>query len=39
MGRAIASLETWEQRQATVFTAMRYALLTICTIVTLFVGS
>jgi signal transduction histidine kinase len=37
MGRV--SLETWEQRQSVVFTTMRYALLAMCTIITLFIGS
>jgi signal transduction histidine kinase len=33
------SLEAWEQRQGTVFVAMRFTLLAICTIVTAFIGS
>jgi signal transduction histidine kinase len=39
MGRAINNPEAWEQRQLAVFTAMRYTLLAICTIVTLFIGT
>ncbi|HKE82069.1 MAG TPA: sensor histidine kinase [Solirubrobacteraceae bacterium] len=34
-----ASLEAWEQRQTTVFAAIRYGLLAVCTLVTVFIGS